>query len=142
MLKSDVDKIKKSTRRIFSDLKNGNCSSLYYVYNIFSKRAKEQIAYAETYLNKNFKLVKNIKYNPHTEKKKRARNVKQARKNMKSYVQYQAANIYLVEKDLEKSKKYILQNLKNLEISSSILEALPHRSRKKNMQRQSKAKEF
>ena len=114
LLRSDVKKIKTKTRKIFNDIKNGNCSNLYYVYNLYIKRVEKQFAFAQKYLGKDFKLVKNVKFQPDSDLRKRPRSESDLIKTLRAYIQYQAANIYLVEKDLEKSKKYILQNLKNL----------------------------
>ena len=111
-LEGDEQKIKRKTRRLFSNLKKRNCRALYDIYKIYKKRVDRQIAFALKYVQNNFKLVKNSSYNIDTENRPRPHDTNTANQIMRSYIQFQAANIYLVEEDLSKAVEYIVQNLK------------------------------
>ena len=119
-LQSDIANIKRKNKRLFTDLKNQKCNGLYYIYDIYSKRVKERMKFANQYLSKNFLFTKKIKYILDEDLKKHPLSSKEANQAIKSYIQYQAANIFLFEKDLKQSAKqvsYILNNLKKQVLS-------------------------
>ena len=112
-LKSDIENIHRKNKRLFKDLKNKRCSGLYYIYNIYSKRVKERTQFSKEYLTKDFSLNKKLTYVLDEDLKEYSKNTKSANLRMKSYIQYQVANIFLFEKDLKKSVEqfsYILNN--------------------------------
>ena len=110
-LRGDVQKIKRKARKLFSDLKKRNCKPLYDIYNIFKRRVEERVAFANQYLQNDFKLVKSSSYNVDMENLPYSRNQKEANKRMKSYLQYQAANIYITEEDIKKVVQHLTQTL-------------------------------
>ena len=119
-LKSDIANIKRKNRRLFFNLKKQRCFGLYYIYDIYSKRVKERIGFANQYLNNKFLFTKNLKYILDDDLKKHPLSTKEANSKMKSYIQYQAANMFLFEKDLKKSTEqvsYILNNFKKQVLS-------------------------
>ena len=119
-LQSDINNIKIKNKRLFSDIKKQKCHGLYYIYDIYSKRVKERIKFANQYLNKNFSFIKNLKYILDDDLKKFPSSTKEANQAMKGFIQYQTANVFLFEKDLKKSTKqvsYILNNLKKQVLS-------------------------
>ena len=119
-LRGDMQKIKKRTRKFFSDLRKRNCKPLYDIYNIFKKRVSERTLMAVQYIQDDFKLIKNSAYDVNIEDLPYPWSRKEADKRMKSYIQYQAANIYLAEEDLEKAKQHLIQTLqaRNTRVSS------------------------
>ena len=113
-LQSDIESINKKNSRLFRDLKNRRCNGLYYIYNIYSKRVKERMAFAKDYLSQEFSFDKKLIYIVDEDLKRYAKNTKSANLRMKSYIQYHTANIFLFEKDLKKSVNqvsYILNNI-------------------------------
>ena len=119
-LQSDILSIKRKNKRLFSDLKKHKCNGLYYIYDIYSKRVKERIKSANSYLNDKFLFTKKLKYILDEDLKNYPSSPKEANQAMKSYIQYQAANIFLFEKDLKKSVKqvsYMLNNSKKQVLS-------------------------
>ena len=110
-LQEDIQKIKRKTRKLFSDLKKRNCKALYDIYKIFKKRVDERVSFAFQHLQDNFKLVKSSAYNVDIENLSYPRNQKEANERMKSYLQYQAANIYMTEENMEKAKQHLTQTL-------------------------------
>ena len=115
-LNSDVNAIKRRSQKIFSNLNSGNCKDLYYIYDLYVKRFNNRISFAEKYLNSsNFKLNRKTRYIIDDKVKKHPSSEKQANRLMKSYLQFQIANIFVTEKDLKKSIKqfsYILKSRK------------------------------
>ena len=119
-LKSDVINIKRKNKRLFSDLKKGRCHGLYYIYDVFSKRMSERIKFANQYLKKNFAFAREMKYTLDKDLSQHPESTALANQKMKSYIQYQMANVFLIEKDLKKSTQqvsYILNNLKKQMLS-------------------------
>lgn len=102
-LQSDILNIKRKNKRIFSDLKKQKCLGLYYIYNIYSKRVSERMNYAKTLLNDKFLFSKKAKYILDEDLKKHPKTIAEANENMKTYIQYLVANVFLFEKDLKKA---------------------------------------
>ena len=119
-LKSDIDNIKKKNRHLFSDLRRKKCHGLYYVYDIYSKRMEERLKFANKYLKGKFLFQRNLKYVLEDDLKSYPSSVEAANQQMKAYIQYQVANIFLFEKDLKKSVQqvsYILNSFKKQMLS-------------------------
>lgn len=112
-LQSDVGDIRKRTTKLFFDLNKKECHVLYYIYRVYSKRVKERIKFANQYLGKNFKFERGSKYILDRDIKKHGKSSREANQLMKSYIQYQAAHMFLVEEDLEKTLKQIKFLLNN-----------------------------
>ncbi|MCY4512702.1 MAG: carboxy terminal-processing peptidase [Bdellovibrionales bacterium] len=110
-LKGDVQKIKRKTRKLFSDLEKRNCKALYDIYNIFKKRVEERVTFATNHLQNNFKLIKSSVYNVDVDNLPYPRTQKAARKRMKNYLQYQAANIFITEENIGKVVQHLTQTL-------------------------------
>lgn len=119
-LKSDVAGIKRKNKKLFSDLRKQRCKGLYYIYDVYSKRVKERMEFANQYLNNKFLFTKDLKYIVDDDLKTHPSSTKEAKQKMKSYIQYQVANIFLIEKDLQKSVQqvtYMLNNFKKQVLS-------------------------
>ena len=114
-LKSDITSIKRKNKRLFSDFESNKCYGLYYIYRIYSKRVREQIKFANKYLNDKFLFTKNLKYVLDDDLRTYPQNTAEAHLKMKAYVQYQVANVFLFEKDLKKSVKQISYVLNNFQ---------------------------
>ena len=114
-LQSDIEKIKSKNKKLFKNIRRGNCRGLYLIYNLYSQRVNERIAFALNYINQDFSLDKKMVYVLDEDLKKHPKASPMANQEMKKYVQYQMANIFNVEKDLKKSSEqfsYILNNIK------------------------------
>ena len=119
-LKSDIVNIKRKNKRLFSNLKDQQCSGLYYIYNIYSRRVNERIEYAKKYLKGKFLFTRNLKYIVDEDLKKYSESTEEANKKMKAHIQYQIANIFLFEKNLKKAVKQaslVLNNAKKQVLS-------------------------
>lgn len=106
-LRSDINSIKRKNKRLFADLKKQKCFGLYYIYNTYSKRVKERLKFANEYLNNNFKFERNLKYILDDDLKQHPTSTANANQKMKSYIQYQTANVFLFEKDLKKAVQQV-----------------------------------
>lgn len=115
-LKSDIKNIVKKNRDLFSDLKDDNCTGLYYIYDIYKKRLLNRTKHAQKFLNnKNFTLNKKLKYVLKDEDKTYSSTPREANKKMQIYIQYQVANLFLFEKNLKEAIKktsYTLSKVK------------------------------
>ena len=111
-LKSDIKDIKKQNAHLFLFLEKENCSGLYKIYNIFSRRVKERMVFASKYLDK-FVFKKNLKYIVDKKLRKFPSSTQEANKNMETFIQYKVANIFLFEEGLNEAIKnisYIFNN--------------------------------
>lgn len=135
-LKSDIKKIKKQNKNLFNDLKKSNCNNLYAIYNLYTQRVQERIQYANSVLNKNFYIKSRETYVIDSKKKEHPLNLHMAKRSMDSYLQYQVANVFMIEEDLNKSIKYVSINLDNfqkrIKIWKPILAPKEARACKKN----------
>ena len=113
-LKSDVKKIKLGYQKLFKNIKANNCKELYKIYSIYAKRTKERNDFAIQYINNNFAFDKKLTYILDDKLKKHPINTAEANKKMKAYIQYQLANIFLLEKNLSKTIRQFTFFLNNL----------------------------
>ena len=112
-LASDIHRIKRKNKNLFQDLRKGNCSNLYFIYDLYVQRIKEQIKHAQKILSKNFYIKENTSYIIDSEKRQYPMNLNIATRGMNNFLQYQVANVFMIEEDLGKSTKYVLLNLNN-----------------------------
>ena len=104
-LKSDVEKIKQNNSNLFVNLQKGNCSGLYLVYNLFSKRVKERIAFVEIALD-HFLFKKDLMF-VSGDLEVFSQSTMEANKNMEVLIQYEIAKMFVVENNLEKAIQQI-----------------------------------
>ena len=122
-LRSDIKQIKRKNKKLFYNLKRQNCSGLYFVYDIYKKRVLERVQFALKYLE-NFKLDKNITYTLDPKNRNHSRTTIEANKFMESHLQYQGANVFITEEDMEKTVKHIKRALETTQ--SRIISWKPH----------------
>ena len=113
-LSSDVQKIKKNYKKFFKDIKANKCKELYRIYDIYSKRVNERIQFAKKYLSSDFQLDKKITYVVDDDLKKHPISTAKANQKILQYIQYQVANIFLLEQDLKKAKSQFSFMLNNV----------------------------
>ena len=120
-LKSDIAYIKKRNQRLFRNLKRNRCKGLYEIYNIYSQRVKERMAFAENYLmNGKFSFNRDFKYIMDKDLRLFPASRRAANRKMEIWLQYQVANVFMVEKDLKKAIEqvsYIMNNIKKQAVS-------------------------
>ena len=141
-LQSDINQIKRKNKKLFSNLKKQNCSGLYFVYDIYKKRVLERVSFALNYLKSNFRLNKSLTYVVDSKHRKRSLTTQQANNFMKSHVQYQVSNVFLVEEDLKKAVEHVKQILKTFQ--DRIISWKPHLNKREMRlcQTSKKEKEF
>ena len=110
-LESDIKKIRRKNKRLFSQLRRQNCSGLSYIYDIYISRVNSQADFAKEYLGPSkkgaFKLDRKAVYILDDDKKQRPKSMAAAREALKNYIQYQVANVFLVEEDIAKALKNV-----------------------------------
>ena len=141
-LRGDVQKIRRKGRRLFFGLKKRNCKPLYDIYKIYSQRVNERTAFATTYIQSGFQLIKTSAYNVDVENQPYPRTKKEAEERMQSYLQYQTANIYLTEEDMKKALQHLSQILQARQ--NRILSWKPYLTRREqnNCKKERKVKNF
>ena len=138
-LKSDIKSIQSRKHLLLSNIKNKNCSDLYHIYNIYSRRVKERLDFTKKYLSKDFKLKKNLVYILDEDKRNYPSFARKANKSMEAYIQYQVANIFLTEEDLQKSINHIFHIFQN--ISKQVRSWKPQLNRKEIRDCESKSRD-
>src|SRR5690606_34058002 len=61
-LKSDIDDFESYRNVILNDLKEGDLSSMFYIFNVYQKRYLELLKYAESQVKSDFDFTKDEKY--------------------------------------------------------------------------------
>ena len=115
-LASDIEKIYRKNQKLFANLKRKKCQGLYYIYSIYSKRMRERMEFAQKYLKQDpFLFKKDLHYTVDKKLRIWPKASTVANTKMKSYIQYQVANVFLVEKDIKKSVQQVSYILNNIE---------------------------
>ena len=112
-LKSDYHAILKRNKHLFRSLKKGDCNGLYFIYDLYVKRIQERLGFARKTLSNHFHLKPSVSYIIDSDKKRYSNSRSNAEKKMNSYLQYQVANVFMIEEDLNKSVQYVLLSLNN-----------------------------
>ncbi len=118
---SDVNNIRKQLKNIFAKIKNGNCSDLDRIYDLYYKRVSERVQFVKEYLSSKFILEPTMKLNLDPRKRKRNKTLRQVNSFHKKYIQYQMANAIIAsdekeyDKQVAEAKKNILRNYNRLQ---------------------------
>ena len=111
-LSSDIKSIQRKNRKLFKDIKKGNCGGLHFIYDIYAKRVTERIGYALKYLSNNFKQDKKTKILLDDDLNTYTNTTAEANKKMETRVQHHVAEISF-EEDMQKIIKQVTITLNN-----------------------------
>jgi carboxyl-terminal processing protease len=110
LLKSDVDKIKKTMSTLFDKLKNKDCGPLDEAQQILVQRVKERADFAKSVLGKDFKFDPKIEIVFDPDKKPFPENTAEANEFLRKYVHFQISNYLATDMKLDEAKKNVIKN--------------------------------
>lgn len=113
-LKSDIQEFSKFRNTFDDDLREGDLSAPFYMYNVFQKRYNERINYALTQINQTFDFTRNETYTYNREKLPWLASANEANDLWKKRIKYELLNLKLAGSDQAKNVQTLKQRYQNL----------------------------
>lgn len=110
LLKSDVEKIKKSMSSIFEKIKNKDCIPLDEAQKILVERVKERAEFAKKILGKDYKFDNKVEIVFDPDKKSFPATSEEANEFLRKYVHFQISNYLATDMKLDEAKKNVVKN--------------------------------
>lgn len=114
LLKSDVQDFEKFRKTFDDDLRDGDLSAPFYMYNVFQKRYNERIQYSLSELNKPFDYSSNETYTYNRSKLPWLTSTKEADDLWRKRVKYELINLKIAGSDQAKNVQTLKQRYENL----------------------------
>jgi len=114
-LASDIKKFDKLEFKIDDDIKDGNISPVYQIFNIFRKRTIERMNYAKKLLNKEFNFTLNEKYEVKRDSAPWPKTIEDLNNLWRKKVKNDALNLILAGKKWPGVQKILLKRYNNFE---------------------------
>lgn len=114
LLKSDVQEFEKYRKTFDDDLRNGDLSAQFYMFNVFQKRYNERIKYSLNELGKPFDFSKNETYVYNRSKLPWLTSSKEADDLWKKRLKYELLNLKIAGSDEAKNVQTLKQRYENL----------------------------
>lgn len=113
-LKSDVEEFEKFRTTLDDDLREGDLSAPFYIFNVYQKRYTDRVNYALSQIDKNYDFKSNDKYTYDRETMPWLASAAEADGLWSKRVQYELLNLKLTSADQEKNKKTLKERYKSL----------------------------
>jgi carboxyl-terminal processing protease len=110
LLEADVDNVKKKMKDIFVQLKNGNCSALDQVQDLFVKRLQERAEYAKKLLKKGWKFDPKTELVLDQDSRKYPKTTAEADLFQAKYLQFQVSNYIATGMKQEEAQAQVTRN--------------------------------
>ncbi len=115
---SDIDSFEPYRKTLLSDLQNGDLSSMFHIYNIYSQRSKERLEYAAKQVDSSFDFSKDEVFTYDREDLPYFANEKEADEAWTKRVKYDLLSLKLSssgkDEDDAKNKKTLKERYENL----------------------------
>ena len=113
-LKSDIQEFEKFRKTFDDDLREGDLSAPFYMYNVFQKRYNDRINYSLAQLDKPFDFSKNETYTYNRSELPWLQSAKEADDLWRKRVKYELLNLNIAKTDDSKNKETLKQRYENL----------------------------
>jgi carboxyl-terminal processing protease len=113
-LASDVDSFKQYREKLDDELKSGDLSDVFYMYNVFQKRYIERVKFSIAQLDKDFDFGKNDVFVYNHEKAPYAKTIEESDAAWAMRVKYDLLSLKLATPDVAKDKETLRKRYKNL----------------------------
>lgn len=113
-LASDIQDFDKYKTVLDDDVKNGNLSDVFYIFNVYQKRYIDRIKYSLTQLDNNFDFSKNDTFTYDREKMPWVSSETEMNKIWSERVKYDMLNLKLANADQTKNKATLKKRYENL----------------------------
>ena len=138
-IQSDVKQIKKWFTGSFNSFKKKDCQPLERLYNLFKQRVRERTAFAHNEISKkDFHLNKETALMLDSDKRKFMTAKNPIDQFHRKYIQYELASIMLIEEDIEKAKKHLIDTYDRKEKTILSWNPKPSKERLRHCLRQDK----
>ena len=117
--KSDIAEFEKFRNSLDDDLRSGDLSAPFYIFNVYQKRYTDRVNFALSKVNVNYNYVTNEKYTYDREKLPWLTDAKEADELWTRRVKYELLNLKLSSADAEKNKKTLKERYTSLLSQSS-----------------------
>ena len=118
-LKSDVEDFEKYRTTLDDDLREGDLSAPFYIFNVYQKRYTDRVNYALSQIDKKYDFTTNDKYIYDRENMPWLATETEVNDTWTKRVKYELLNLKLSSADLEKNKKTLKERYKSLISQSS-----------------------
>ncbi len=109
LLQSDVNRIKRLMKGIYKNLQQQSCQTLMTIQQIYLKRTKERMEFAQRFLGKNYKLNSKEQIHLDASKRKYPKTKAQLENFQKKYIHFQMANFMVADMNLNEAKQQVLK---------------------------------
>jgi carboxyl-terminal processing protease len=113
-LQSDIKEFEQYRDKMDDDLRDGDLSSSFYIFNVYQKRYTEHLKHAVTQLASKFDFSTNETYTYDREKMPWFASATEANDLWRKRIKYELLNLNLTVTDEEKNKKTLKQRYDNL----------------------------
>ena len=117
--KSDIAEFEKFRNSLDDDLRSGDLSAPFYIFNVYQKRYTDRVNFALSKVNANYNYVTNEKYTYDREKLPWLTDANEADELWTKRVKYELLNLKLSSADAEKNKKTLKERYTSLLSQSS-----------------------
>ena len=118
-LKSDVEEFEKFRNTLDDDLRKGDLSAPFYIFNVYQKRYTDRVNFALSKIENKFDFTSNEKYTYEREKLPWLFNINEANDLWTKKIKYELLNLKLSSADVEKNQSTLKERYKNLLSQSS-----------------------
>ena len=112
--KSDIAEFEKFRNSLDDDLRSGDLSAPFYIFNVYQKRYTNRVNFALSKVNANYNYISNEKYTYDREKLSWLADVKEADELWTRRVKYELLNLKLSSADAEKNNKTLKERYTSL----------------------------
>ena len=123
LLASDVADFSKFKTVLDDDIKDGNLTDVFYMFNVFQKRYEERIKYSIAQLDKTFDFTKDETFTYDRDKLPFAASINDQNADWSKRVKYDLLNLMLASPDLAKNKETLKKRYETLLKQTSQLES-------------------
>lgn len=117
-LQSDIDSFEPYRKVLLNDLKNGDLSAMFHIYNVYRKRFNEQLKYAISQIDKKYDFTKEESFVYDREKLAWFKTEAEAQESWRKRIKYDLLNLKLSSTGKEgeetKNKKTLKERYQNL----------------------------
>ncbi|MEO6850291.1 MAG: tail-specific protease, partial [Mucilaginibacter sp.] len=114
LLASDIQDFDKFKTGLDDDLKNGNLSNVFYMFNVYQKRYNERVKYSIAQLDKNYDFTTKETFTYDRDSLPYAANTDAMNKIWNERVKYDLLNLMLANNDAVKNKATLKTRYENL----------------------------
>ena len=115
LLVEDVIEIEKKLQNLFAQSQNKECGGIKATHEIFKRRVQERVKFVKSFLDKSYKIDKNVKFVFDPDQRKRPKTIAEANDFNAKYIHFQIANYLATDSPIEEAKSNVIKNYERME---------------------------